>query len=152
MRTILTAIALLASPLAAFAQAAPAAVAEAPIVAEARAFMTGYAADLRSGNREGLVARYDRRGVYFPTTQSRFMSFEGIGNLYRGEWGPPVSFEWKDLTFEPLGPDAIAVTGHFLWEEPRGQTALLAYTGVLVRQDGVLRIRIEHESLITSVL
>lgn len=151
MRTILLALTLLASPLPAFAQAAPAAVAEAPIVAEARAFMDGYANDLRAGNRDGIIARYDRRGVYFPTDAKGLMSLDEVAKIYRSaEWNAPASFEWQGLAFEPAGPDAVAVTGKFVWGLSNGKSFTVAYTGLLVRQDGVLRIRVEHESPITS--
>ena len=58
-----------------------------------------------------------------------------------GSWGPPATFSWEDLSFEPAGPDAVVVVGRFLWESTR-----FSYSALLVRQDGVLRIRMEDES------
>ena len=44
------------------------------------------------------------------------------------------------------GTDAVAVVGTFLWTPAAGQPTLtFSYTSLLVRQDGVLRIRIEDE-------
>lgn len=147
MRTILTALALIAAPAAASAQAAPAATTEAPIVAEARAFMASYAEDLRSGNREGLIARYDRSGVYFPMDGPGVTSIENVGKIYRGDgWQPPASFEWQGLVFKPMNADTILVTGAFLWGRADGKTRHISYTGLFVRRDGMLRIQLEHES------
>ena len=150
MRTILTAIVLIASPVPALAQATPQTAAEAPIVAEARAFMAAYAEDLRHGDSDAIVARYDRRGVYFPMDAVPFQSFAAVGALYRGEdWTGPKSFEWQSLAYEPLSPDAVMVTGSFLWGRETGEISPFGYTGLLIRQNGVLRIRLEHESPLT---
>ena len=151
MRTLLTCLALVAAPLAAHAQIAPSTLADAPIVSEASRFMRDYAADLRAGNREGIIARYDRRGVYFPTDAKGFLGFDEVGTIYRGQqWRAPASFEWHGLSYEPLGPDAVSVTGQFVWGLGDGKRMTFAYTGLLVRQDVVLRIRVEHESAISS--
>jgi hypothetical protein len=151
MRLLLTALVLIAAPVAARAQAVETIRAEEPLVADAQTFMAWYAHDLRKGNREGIIARYDRRGDYIPTDEKGYHSFEEVGAIYRGkEWSAPASFEWKGLVYEPMGADAIMVTGHFVWGLPVGKSLTFAYTGVLVRQEGQLRIRLEHESPITS--
>lgn len=119
-----------------------------PIVAEARAFMEGYAKDLRAGNRVAIAARYDRRGSYrMGKGEKHLDKWTAIRDFYAGpEWTPPVSFEWRDLSYEPAGPDSVVVAGTFLWGA-KGLPAPVAvsYTGLLTRQDGELRIRLEDE-------
>ena len=131
---------------------APPTAAPAPredIVAEARAFMEGYARDLRTGDRAAIAARYDRRGAYFAGHGRReFEAWDAIQARYRDDWGPPAAFEWRDLEYEPAGPDAVVVTGLFTWSRAAGdEPLLLSYTGLLLRQDGELRIRLEDESM-----
>jgi len=69
--------------------------------------------------------------------------------MYRGAaWKPPASFEWRDLTFEPIGPDAVVVAGQFVWGPVAGAPPMtLSYTSLLRRQEGALRIRLEDESV-----
>lgn len=122
--------------------------AEAPVVAEARAFMAAYARDLLAGDRAGIAARYDRRGYWLMGRGRKLFSTHAeTVAVYAGtSWQPPAAFEWRDLSYEPAGPDAVAVVGTFLWTRAAGQPPMtLSYTGLLVRQDGVLRIRIEDE-------
>lgn len=129
--------------------AAPAtAEAEAPVVAEARAFMIAYAADLERGDRAGIAARYDRRGAHFLGGGERMtMTHAQIVARYAGpDWTPPAAFEWRGLAFEPLGTDAVAITGQFAWTETAAQAPMVfSYTALLIREDGALRIRIEDE-------
>lgn len=119
------------------------------IVAEARAFMDAYAHDLRTGDREAIAARYDRRGAYLMFNGSRdFAPWDSLAAQYRTRWTAPAAFEWVDLIFEPAGPDGIVVNGHFLWTpRPGAEPMRLSYTGLLVRRDGELRIRLEDESM-----
>ena len=134
------------------AAAPSAARAQAPdsvLVAEARAFMEGYAHDLGTGNREGIAARYDRRGAYimFDGERER-VAWDTLAQQYRTVWRAPAAFEWRDLIFEPAGPDAVVVNGHFFWTRPGGaEPTRLRYTALLVRQEGELRIRLEDESV-----
>ena len=125
-----------------------AAAAEAVVVAEARAFMEAYGADLAAGRRAAIADRYDRRGVYFlGNGRKHLRSWAQIEQRYRTGWQPPASFEWRDLSFEPAGPDAVVVAGTFVWGLGEGKgSETFSYTGLLVRQDGVLRIRLEDES------
>jgi len=148
-KTMMAALLALAAPDGAQPAAAQeTAAAEAPVVAEARAFMAAYARDLTAGDRAAIAARYDRRGSWvmgrgrklFSTQAETVAVYAGAG------WQPPAAFEWRDLSYEPLGPDAVAVVGTFLWTPAAGQPpATYSYTGLLVRQDGGLRIRIEDE-------
>jgi hypothetical protein len=118
------------------------------VVEEARAFMDAYARDLLAGNRAAIAARYDRRGAYMMGNgQKEFLPYDAIVARYQGpSWNPPASFEWRDLSFEPAGPDAVIVAGRFAWGRQGRAPMTLSYTGFLHRQDGVLRIRLEDES------
>jgi hypothetical protein len=139
---IVLAVCAAASPTLARAQAADSA-----IVAEARAFMEGYARDLAAGSRAEIAARYDRRGAYFVFDGERDLpTWEMIDRQYRTHWQAPAAFEWRDLVYEPAGPDAVMVNGWFLWTMAAGEEPMrFSYTGLLVRQDGELRIRLENE-------
>ncbi len=122
---------------------------DAPLVAEARAFMEAYGRDLAAGNREGIAARYDRGGPYIMFNGEREMvPWEQLAAQYRTTWRQPAAFEWRDLVFLPAGPDAVVVNGHFFWTRPGGaEPTRLRYTALLVRQEGELRIRLEDESV-----
>jgi hypothetical protein len=130
------------------AAARAAAPAEAPVAAEARAFMEAYGRELAAGDRAAIAARYDRRGAFHLGGGRKFFgTFEEIGRHYASErWRPPAAFEWRDLSFEPAGPDAVVVAGRFAWTMREGEAPrLYSYTGLLVRQGGALRIRLEDE-------
>lgn len=116
------------------------------VEAEAQAFMKAYADDLRAHRREAIAARYSRKGAFFPAETAAPLSLEAIGNAYRGKgWKGPGTFEWRDLAYEVLSPDAVVITGSLLWGAD-STVRTVAYTGVLVRESGALRIRVEHES------
>jgi hypothetical protein len=119
----------------------------AALVGEAQAFMAAYAGDLRAGERDRIVDRYDPRGAWF-VGQGRkdLLPPDSIRAIYRGRWSPPVSFEWQDLSYEVVGPDAVVVAGRFLWGVSAERRLAFSYTGLLLRQDGRLRIRLEDES------
>lgn len=121
---------------------------ESTVVREAEAFMEGYARDLREGNRAAIIGRYDRRGGYLVGNgRKEFMPLDSIRAIYEGGWGPPATFAWENLSYEPAGPDAVVVTGQFVWGPTGGAAPIRAsYTGLLLRQDGQLRIRVEDES------
>ena len=128
--------------------------AEAPIVAEARAFMERYAEDLWQGNRAAIAARYDPTGAWHVGPgRAELESWDQINRRYRGRWAPPASFEWRNLSYEPLGPDSVLVVGGFHWwpQKKADQPPLeYSYTGLLVRRDGQLRIRLENEATAVS--
>jgi len=131
------------------AAAQPAEPREPPIIAEARAFMAAYADALRAGDRTGIAARYDRRGAYFlGNGRKRFETQAQIQAIYASnDWQPPHRFEWRDLSFEPVGADAVVIAGQFAWTLAAGEAPMIfSYTGLLHRQDGALRIRLEDES------
>jgi hypothetical protein len=122
---------------------------EAPIVAEARAFMAEYARVLLAGDRAGIAAMHDCRGAHLQGLAGDvFRSHAEITARYRDDWDPPRGFSWSGLRFDPIGRDAVAVLGRFTWTPQQGEPVEASYTSVLVRQQGKLRIRVEHESLV----
>lgn len=136
-----------------FAAAVPAAAraqsADSALVAEARAFMDAYGEDLRTADRAGIAARYDRRGIQFMFNGfGEAVTWEALEAQYRDQWTPPAAFEWRDLVFLPAGPDAVVVNGNFFWTMAAGEQPMrFRYTALLMRQDGELRIRLEDESM-----
>lgn len=120
----------------------------AALVSEAEAFMESYARDLRAGERDLLVGRYDPRGAYMlGDGRKAFLPPDSIRAIYQGRWQPPASFEWRNLSYEPVGPDAVVVTGQFVWGvTAERQLPPYSYTALLVRHDGRFRIRVEDES------
>jgi hypothetical protein len=120
------------------------------IADEARVFMDTYARDLLAGDRAAIGARYDRTGAYRLGNGSKeFMPYDSVVAQYRGaRWTPPAAFEWRDLSFEPVGSDAVLVAGLAAWTSRSESTPIiLSYTALLERQDGSLRIRLEDESI-----
>lgn len=118
------------------------------IVAEAQAFMTAYALDLRTGDRAALVQRYDQRGVWsLGDGYKALHPIAKVASTYMGgQWNPPAAFEWQDLDYEPVGRDAVAVVGKFQWTRANGVARVFSYSSLLVKRNGKLRIRIEDES------
>lgn len=131
------------------APATPAAAVPSTVEAEAAAFMAAYGRELLAGDRAAIARRYHRGGAWrVGHGQKSFQNWDAIQGFYAGEhWARPASFEWRDLSYEVVGPDAVVVVGLFHWG--RGDAAeplTLSYTGLLVREDGELRIRLEDES------
>ncbi|HEY8614991.1 nuclear transport factor 2 family protein [Phenylobacterium sp.] len=117
------------------------------VVAEAQAFMAGYAQDLVKGDRAALAGRYHRDGTWMSVNGWReFVSHAQMTKDYAERWEGPKAFAWRDLAYEPAGADAVVVTGGFAWTAPDGKVQPYAYTALLKRQDGALRIRVEHET------
>jgi len=115
---------------------------------EARRFMREYREDLRNHDRAAIAARYDRDGATVVFNGERMVrNFEEIAARYRDQWVGPASFDWQNLAFEALGPDSVIVTGEFDWGAPEG-IERYSYSGVLQRQEGELRIRLEVESIL----
>lgn len=115
---------------------------------EARQFMETYAAEFRAGDFESVIGRYHRDGAYVVGYGNKeFFPFDSIALRYPQGLPAPALFELGDLSFEVLSNDAVVVAGtfrlKFLPEDPEEVTS---YTGLLVRQDGELRIRLEDES------
>ena len=67
---------------------------------------------------------------------------------YATDWQPPAAFEWRDLAYEVLGPDAVVVTGLFAWtRRTSGAPNVQSYAALLRRHPGGgLRIRVEAEA------
>lgn len=119
-----------------------------PIVAEARAFMDAYARDLIAGDRPAVAGRYDRRGAHIVIQgEAKFESHSAITAIYSGPyWSALPRFQWHDLMYIPAGPDSVAVAGLFSYQPPKApEPTFFTYSALLVRQDGELRIRMEHE-------
>ena len=151
MRNLLPLLALALTPAAAVAQPPATSAAEAPIVAQARTFMADYGRDLVTGDRDALAARYHPDGAWrVGPAKTEYQTWPEIERRYLRRWAAPSSFEWRDLAFEPAGPDAVVVVGRFLWwpqkQGERGQPLDYSYTSLLVRHAGQLRIRVEDEA------
>lgn len=143
----LLALGLIAAP----ASAQPSTLAaEAPIVAEARAFMARYGEDLVQGNRAAVAARYDPNGAWHVgPTGAELESWDKIDLRYRRRWAPPSSFEWQNLAYEQVGPDTVLVVGGFHWwplKKADAPPLVYSYTALLVRRGGELKIRLENEA------
>ena len=117
------------------------------LAGEAQAFMESYAEDLREGRRDAILARYDPRGSYMMGHgQKRLLSLDALAAIYHGtEWKPPVTFEWLDLSYEVVGPDAVVVAGLMDWGFSAEFKLRISYTGLLLRRDGRWMIRLEDE-------
>ena len=112
-----------------------------------RAFYDAYAEDLRQHRRAAIAERYDRRGVYFLGEGGKTLeSYEATKDSYLTKWTGPKSFAWKDLTVEVLSPTTAVVLARFEWQTDKGETMTFSYTGVVLRQSGQWRIRVEDES------
>jgi hypothetical protein len=124
------------------------------IEAEAREFMAAYARELRAGDRPAIAARYDARGAYLAGAgEQQLASPDSIRARYQSAtWTAPARFEWRDLSYEAIGADAVLVSGRFEWTTAAGQTLPASYTAVLVRDHGRLRIRAEHEDIAPTAL
>ena len=119
-----------------------------PIEKEARDFMTGYADDLRAGRRLAIANRYDRRGAFrLGEGEKTFETPAMIEAAYLTQWTQPETFEWRNLSYEVLTSDAVLVVGLFDWGTGDGRKIAFSYTGLLVRQEGKFRIRLEDESV-----
>jgi hypothetical protein len=117
------------------------------VVAEARAFMGGYARDLLAGDRAAVAARYDRSGAWIVRAgEARLLPHDALVQRYAERWTPPAAFEWRDLNFIPSGPDAVTVIGRFVWTAEGQTSRLVSYHGQFVREDGELRILVEDET------
>jgi len=133
---------LLATGSAVVAQGEP----ESVILAEARSFMASYAEDLRAGKRSEIANRYDPSGAYRVGNGSKeYRTIENIRERYLERWNPPVTFEWQDLSYEVVGPNAVLVVGRFEWGL-KDKKIPASYTGLLVRVGPALKIRLEDES------
>lgn len=121
--------------------------------ADARAFMDGYAQDLRNADREAVIGRYDRTGAWVVSAgRGEWRSPAQIAEDYRSDaWRPPADFAFRDLAFVTAGEDVVTVTGRFDWPRQDGSARTIAYHGLLVRIDGQLRIRVEDETPVMNI-
>ncbi|MDQ3714040.1 MAG: cupin domain-containing protein [Acidobacteriota bacterium] len=114
---------------------------------EIRDFFNSYAEDLRLHRGEAIAARYDSRGYYRMGNGTKtLVSFEDNKKRYMNDWAGPRSFEWKNLSIEVLSKNSAVVTALFDWQIGNSESRLYSYTGVLTKQSGEWRIRLEDES------
>lgn len=122
----------------------------AEVETQARTFMESYAEDLRNKAGDAVASRYNRSGSYrLGHGKKQFNPFDTIRASYLERFPErgPSSFEWHDLSYEVLSADAVLVVGRSTWGRGDSRDPLhFSYTGLLTRQDGELRIRLEDES------
>jgi hypothetical protein len=83
--------------------------------------MAAYAEDLRRGDRAALAARYDPAGAHeLRPGRAYRSSYDAIAAHYATSWDGPAAFEWRDLAYEVVSPDAVMVTGLFAWTRTAG--------------------------------
>jgi len=115
---------------------------------EIRGFFDAYAEDLRAARREAIADRYDRRGYFRVGNGNKtFVSFEDTKKRYLSGWTPPKSFVWKELSVEVLSPEAALVVGQSDSQAATGETRIASYSGLLIKDSGKWRIRVEDESI-----
>jgi hypothetical protein len=88
------------------------------VVAEARTVMDGHMRDQNAFDAPGITERYHSGGTWWlGDGKKEFLSHDSVGKWYAAgaKAAPPVEFEWQDLSFEPVGPDAVVVTGFYVW-------------------------------------
>lgn len=118
------------------------------VLLEAQNFYKEYATDLEEKKLESLASRYHRTGAFFlGNGHKMFRSHDEIKTVYLEKWGGPEKFEFQDLSYEVLGPDAVNVLGTFAWTTKSDKVMNYSYVGLLQREDGELRIRFEDESM-----
>jgi len=115
---------------------------------EVREFYDSYGEDMRQARRENIAARYDDRGYYVVGNGAkRFVTFADSRERYLKRWTPPKSFNWRDLSFEVVSPDAVVVTGFFDHESTSSEKLAFSYTALLTKRSGKWLIRVEDESM-----
>jgi quercetin dioxygenase-like cupin family protein len=114
---------------------------------EIREFFNSYAEDLRLHRGDAIAARYDSRGYFRMGNGTKtLVSYEDNQKRYLNNWAGPKSFKWKNLSIEVLSPDSAVVTALFDWRIGSSESRLYSYTGLLTKQSGKWRIRLEDES------
>ena len=120
---------------------------ESAVIASASAFMEDYGQDMASGRREAVIKRYDSRGCFrMGQGQKRYWKPEDVRAYYLERYKVPLSFRWRDLTYEVLSPDSVVALGLFEVGLADGRKVNVSYTGLLLRQNGEWKIRLEDES------
>lgn len=119
------------------------------VVAEARQLMQAYAAELRAGDRAALASLYARRGAWRLTPDSRFVRMQRWDEIRDAfvapGWSRPAHFDWFTLNFHFIDSDNVAVVAS-VDRSGGSPTFTHLYSALLVREDGELRIRMEHEA------
>ena len=124
------------------------AAARSRIVHEARTFMHAYARDLRNGDRAALADLYSRYGAWRLTADSAAyyrQDWEQIRAAFAApQWRPPARFDWFMLDFQTVGPDTVVVIAAINLGGSPGPALTHLYSALLIREEGVFRIRMEH--------
>lgn len=114
---------------------------------EVKAFFKTYAEHLVQNHKEAIADLYDPSGCYILGNANKsFLSFEENKKYYLTRWTAPKSFEWNDLSIEIISPSAVVATAIFNLERSTGEKMTYSYTGLLIKQSGKWRIRVEDES------
>lgn len=120
---------------------------EATMLSDAKSFMASYAEDLIAARRDAIVGRYDARGFYLlGEGRKTFVSHAELKKQYMERWRPPTAMAWRDLSYEVIGTEGVLVMGLMDWETSPESKTTFSYTGLLIYQDGVLKLRMEDES------
>lgn len=108
-------------------------------------FMNTYAEDVTDGDRKALANRYSRRGTIFIGGEwKEEISFDKLSIEYAKTWKAPLTFRWQGLAYEKLSDQSVLVTGGVARsDKPDTETTSHSYAVLLVKEDGVLRIRME---------
>src|SRR2546430_16586729 len=99
---------------------------------EVQAVLDSMARDLTSNNRAALVARYDKRGVFFLGNWGAELGpFDSLPTqIYGSDWKPPVPFTWHNVHVEALGAQTSTGYAQFVCGPAAADSELPAYTGV----------------------
>ena len=118
------------------------------IVREAQSFMAAYASDLSRRDAAAVAARYHSAGtIFLGNGNKQIMTKQEVTDGYLKGWRGPARFAWRNLDYEPVGMDAVVVTGLFEWTSAGAAAPeVQSYVGLLRRENGTLKIRIEDES------
>ena len=116
----------------------------------ARGLMDRMATAIRSRDAELMISVYPDSGTaVFIANTSVYSSPDAIAQNYRGWNESPVAFEWADVQYEVLGPDAVVGIARFTFA-PVGAGAAPdtlhgVWTGVFRRWGGRWALMLEHE-------
>lgn len=115
---------------------------------EARALFAAWSDAIRAGDGPGILRVYSRRGVRL-VNKGRVdqLAIRDLEAAYLSGEVESQDFNWEDMSFEVLSPNAVVATGTMVlkWREDEGVRG--SEMVLLVREGGELRVRIEAESV-----
>lgn len=106
-----------------------------------------YAESMLSGDRAALVDAYSPAGVRVVSNgESVMLSPSDVAARYSApRWSAPAAFAWKDLSWEPVGPDAYFAFGRYdVRARADAPVRTYSYSALLRRRDGKVGITIEN--------